>query len=118
ASTSHVDGSISLALGAILGAHLLAARDADRVERAANDVVADARQVLHAAAADHDDRVLLQVVPDAGDVAGDLHPVGEPHARHLAQTRVRPRRGGGVDAAAHAALLRAAGRRGRPAPGA
>src|SRR5207302_10252212 len=101
------------ALAAVLGGALLAARDADRVERAANDVVADARQVLHAAAADHDDGVLLQVVPDSGDVAGDLHPVGEPHARHLAQRRVRLLRSGGVDAGADRALLRAAGHRWR-----
>ena len=40
-----------------------------RVERAADDVVAHARQILHAAAADQHDRVLLQVVALAGDVA-------------------------------------------------
>src|SRR5256886_7493888 len=32
------------------------------VERAADDVVAHARQILHAAAADHHDRVLLQIM--------------------------------------------------------
>src|SRR5579859_7572004 len=34
------------------------------IQGAADDVVADAGQVLNAAAADHHDRVLLQVVPD------------------------------------------------------
>src|SRR6266851_8131657 len=107
------DRSLGGALRAVLAAALLAAGDAHGVERAADDVVAHARQVLHAAAADHHHRVLLQVVAHARDVAGDLHPVGEPHARHLAQRRVRLLGSGGVDAGAHAALLRAAGHRGR-----
>src|SRR4029453_11787831 len=47
------------AFGAVLGPALLAVGDSDRVERSADDVVADARQILHAAAADHDDRMLL-----------------------------------------------------------
>ena len=46
-------------------------------------MVADARQVLDAAAADDDDRVLLQVVPLAGDVRGDFDPVGEADAATL-----------------------------------
>src|SRR5579862_5462210 len=32
--------------------------------------------------------MLLQVVPDAGDVGIYLDPVGQPHARNLAQRRV------------------------------
>src|SRR6187399_2392127 len=56
------------ALRAVLRTTLLAALHADRVEGAAHHVVADARQVLHAAAADEHQRVLLQVVPDARDV--------------------------------------------------
>ena len=64
-------------------------RDAGGVQRAADDVVAHARQVLHAAAADQHHRVLLQVVALAGDVGRDLHAVGQPHARDLAQRRVR-----------------------------
>src|SRR5579862_7553634 len=51
------------ALGAVLGAALLALADAGAVERAAHGVVAHARQVLHAAAADEHHRVLLEVVP-------------------------------------------------------
>src|SRR3954471_17713720 len=47
-------------LGAVLGAGLLAVLDALRVERAAHDVVAHARQVLDAAAADQHHGVLLQ----------------------------------------------------------
>src|SRR5262245_65609375 len=43
-------------LGAVLRAALLAARHPGGVERAADDVIADTRQVLDTAAADHDDR--------------------------------------------------------------
>src|SRR6202022_2634323 len=99
--------------GAVLRAALLAAGDADRVERAADDVGADAGEVLDAAPADHYDRVLLQVVADAGDVAGHFHPVGQAHASDLAQRGVRLLGSRRVDARAHAALLRAAGHGGR-----
>src|SRR6185436_7461527 len=71
-------------LGAVLGAALLAVFHALRVERAAHDVVADARQVLHPAAADQHHRVLLQVVAFAADVADHLETVGEAHLGHLA----------------------------------
>src|SRR5690606_3333902 len=68
------------------------------VERATDDVVADARQVLHAAAADHHHRVLLEVMALAGDVAGALEAVGQAHACHLSKGRVRLLRRGRVDA--------------------
>ena len=58
-----------LPLRAVLRAALIALLHAARVEGAADDVVAHARQILHAAAADQHDRVLLQVVSLAGDVA-------------------------------------------------
>ena len=95
----------ALLLHAVHRARLLAVGDARRVERAANHLVADARQVLDAAAADEDDRVLLKVVALAGDVARDLHPVRQPHARDLAKGGVRLLRRGRVDAGADAAPL-------------
>src|SRR5437868_12822402 len=55
---------------------LLAVLHPLRVEHAAQDVIAHARQVLDAAAADHDDRMLLQVVPFARNVADHLEAVG------------------------------------------
>src|SRR6266404_6873274 len=82
-------GNLRASLGAVLGAGLLAVGDTRGVERGADHLVAEARQVLDAAAADEDDRVLLQVVPLAGDVGADLDPVREPHARDLPQRRVR-----------------------------
>src|ERR687895_126308 len=66
-------------LDAVAGAGLLAVGDAGGVEGAADDLVADARQVLDAASPDQDDRVLLQVVALARDVGRDLHPVSEEH---------------------------------------
>src|SRR5882724_12655406 len=75
-------------LGAVLAAALLAASDADGVERAADDVVAHAGQVLHPASADHHYRVLLEVVADAGDVAGDFHAVGQEIGRASCRERV------------------------------
>src|SRR5215211_7423599 len=76
------------ALGAVARAGLLAVADALGVEHAADDLVADAGQVLDAAAAHQHDRVLLQVVADAGDVRGDLDPAVQPHPADLAQRRV------------------------------
>src|SRR6185295_3582014 len=93
-------------LRAVLGAALLATVDAHRVQRAANDVVTHAREILHAAAADQHDRVLLQVVADARDVGGHLDAVGQPHASHLAQRGVRLLRRLGVHADTDAPLLR------------
>src|SRR5579875_844798 len=80
------------ALGAlcpVLGAALLAVGHANRIERAAHDVVTNARQILHTAAADEHDGVLLQIVADAGDVGRDLDTVGQAHTRDLAEGRVR-----------------------------
>src|SRR5438876_6571193 len=94
-------------LGAVLRAPLVPVLDALGVEGASDDVVAHARQVLHAAAADHHHRMLLQIVADAGDIARHLEAVGEPHARDLAQRGVRLLRRRDVDARADAALLRA-----------
>src|SRR5439155_2318616 len=79
----------------------------DRVERAADDVIADARQILHAAAADEHERVLLQVVADARDVRRDFDAVRQPHARHFSERGVRFLRRLSEHANADAALLRA-----------
>ena len=86
---------------------------AGRVERATNDVVADARKILHAAAADEHHAVLLEVVTLARDVRRHFHLVGEAHAADLAEGRVRLLRRRGVDANADATLLRAGLQRGR-----
>src|SRR6266568_2850555 len=104
---THLRGSAGFRLlRAILRAALLPPRHPRGVERPANDVIADARQILHAAAPDEDDRVLLQVVPHARNVGRDLETVGQTHACNFAQRRVRLLGRGGVHANAHSALLR------------
>src|SRR5690606_11340173 len=101
-------GALALLLRAVLRARLLAVPHAGGVERRADDLVADTRQVLHAAAAREHGRVLLQVVALARDVRGDLDPGGQAHTADLAQGRVRLLRRGGVHARADAAALRGA----------
>src|SRR6188508_3392358 len=91
----------------VAAAGLLAVLDRLRVQRAANDLVPDAGEILHPATTHEHDRVLLQVVALTRDVGGDLDAVGEPDARDLAQRGVRLLRRGGVDAGADAAALRA-----------
>src|SRR5579885_2946876 len=93
-------------LGAVFGAPLAAVLDALRVERAANDMVANPGQILDPAAADQHHRMLLQIMAFARDIAGNLETVGQPHPRNLAQRRVGLFRRGRVDAGAHAAFLR------------
>src|SRR5579863_10569637 len=94
-------------LGAVFRAALLAILDALRVEHAAQDVIADAGQILDAAAADHHHRMFLKVVTFARDVADDFEAIGEPHFGDLAKRRIRLLRRRRIDARAHAALLRA-----------
>src|SRR3954462_12910603 len=97
--------SALLLLRAVTAAGLLAVLDALGVERAADDLVADTREVLHPAAADEHDGVLLEVVAHARDVGRDLDAAAESHAGDLAEGGVRLLRGGGVDARANAASL-------------
>src|ERR671913_1935703 len=92
--------SALLLLRAVTAAGLLAVLHALGVERAADDLVADAGQVLHPAAADEHDRVLLEVVADARDVGGDLDAAGQPDPADLAQGRVGLLGRGRVDARA------------------
>src|SRR5919199_822038 len=98
--------SALLLLRAVPAASLLAVADTLGVERAADDLVAHAGEVLHTTAAHEHHRVLLQVVADARDVGRHLDATGEPDAGHLAQRRVGLLRRGRVDARAHAAALR------------
>src|SRR5207237_6995193 len=95
-------GAALLGLDAVLRAGLLAVADAGRVERAADHLVSEARQVLDATTAHEDDRVLLQVVALTGDVGADLHAVREPNSSDLAQRRVGLLRRRRVNPSAHA----------------
>src|SRR5262245_21319168 len=104
--------SLPALLGAVARASLAPLLDAGGIERAADDLVADARQVSNAAGSHQDDRVLLQVVSDARDVRRDLDARGQADAGDLAQGRVRLLGGGRVDARADAPPLRGSPERG------
>ena len=95
-------------LRAVLGTRLHTTGYALRVERAANDVVTHTRKVLDTTAADHNHRVLLQVVADTGDVRGDLVTIGQADTGDFTQSRVRLLGRRGTDRGADASLLRGA----------
>ena len=80
-------------LGAVTAAGLLAVLDAGGIEGAADDLVADAREVADTAAADEHDRVLLEVVAFARDVGRDLDARVQADTGDLAEGRVRLLRG-------------------------
>src|SRR5215469_9228652 len=103
------DMAISLfrPLGAVFRAALAAVLDALSVESAADDVIPHPRKILDAAAANQHNRVLLQIVPFAWDIARHLEAVRQTHPGYLAQRGVRLFRRGRVDARADPALLRA-----------
>ncbi len=94
-------------LGSVLGATLLAIRNTDSIESAANNVIAHARQIFYAASANEHNRVLLQIVADAWDVSRNFDLIGQAHARNLAQSRVRLLGRLRVNTCADAAFLRA-----------
>ena len=99
--------------GAVAAAGLLAVLDAGGVEGAADDLVANAGEVLHPTAAHEHDRVLLEVVALARDVGGDLLAARQAHAGDLAEGGVRLLGGVGEHAGAHTAPLRRALQSGR-----
>src|SRR5690349_5521036 len=96
------------ALGAIFRTALPTISDADRIERAANYVIADARKIFHTATANQNNRVLLQVVADTRDVSRNFDPIGQAHTSNLTQRRVRLFGRLRVYAGTNTALLRAA----------
>src|SRR5918999_1322672 len=93
-------------IGSGRSSRLAAVADAGGVEGPTDDLVADARQVLHSAPTDEHDRVLLEVVTDAGDVSGDFDSRGEANTSDLTQSGVGLLRRGRVDAGTDAAPLR------------
>src|SRR5690554_7458076 len=70
-------------------------------------MVANARKVLDATAANQHHAMLLEVMPLTRNIAGDLDPVGQTHTRDLTKSGVRLLGGGRVHACAHPTLLRA-----------
>src|SRR5450432_503379 len=95
-------------LGPVLRSALLAVSHTGGVERAADHVISNAWKILHAASPNQHNRVLLQVVSHTGYISGYFDSVGEPHARHFPQRRIRLLGSGSVHARTNPALLRAA----------
>src|ERR1700674_5193175 len=100
-------------LRTVLRTSLLAVLHARGVQRSAHDVIPHSRQILHAAAANQHDGVLLQVVADTGNISRHFNRIRQSNARYFAQRRVRFLRRLRVHANAHAPLLRAARQRRR-----
>src|SRR4029077_17087550 len=69
-------------------------------------VITHAGKIFYAAAAYEHNRMLLQVVADAGDIRRHFDSIGQPLARHFAQSRVRLFRRLRVHASANPPLLR------------
>ena len=92
-------------LCAIFRATLFAIRHANRIQRSANDVIANTGQVFNATTSNKDNRVFLQVVTDSGDVGRNLNPIGQSHTSHLAQCRIRFLWSLRIDTCANATLL-------------
>ena len=78
---------------------------AGSIKRTANDMIANAGQVLDTAAADQDNRVLLKVVADAGDVCRTFFKVGQAHTGNFPKCGIGLFGRHRTDCKAHAALL-------------
>ncbi len=87
------------------GTGLLSILHALRVENATDDMVADAREVFHAAAMHQHHRVFLQIMAFAANIGRDFGAIGQTNASHLAESRIRFLGRSGGDFHAHAALL-------------
>ena len=72
-------------LRAVLASASLAAGNTGCVEGSANDVIANPGKILYATSANEDERVLLKIVADAGNVGGNLNAVRQPDTRDLAK---------------------------------
>ena len=62
-------------LGSVLGAAFLAVLNAYRIQRSTYDVIPNPREVFHTSAANEDNGVLLQIVPNSGYIRGHFNAV-------------------------------------------
>jgi len=89
----------------ILGASLLAVCNTLSIQSTANDVVTYTGKVLYTAAANQNNRVLLQIVADTGDVSGYLVAVGQAYTSDLTKCGVGLLRSRSTNCGADASLL-------------
>ncbi len=73
---------------AIFRATLFSVRYTDGIQGSSNYVVTNARQILHTAATNQHDGVLLKVVANSRYVGCHLYAVGQTHSRNLPQRRI------------------------------
>src|ERR1700689_1218269 len=95
-------------LGSVAAAGLFTIADAQGIEHATHDFIANTGKVADTAAADEHNRVFLQVVAFARNVRGHFLAIGQPYAGHLPQGRVRLLGSDRFYKQAHASLLRTA----------
>ena len=95
-------------LCSVLGAALFTVCNTLGIKRTTNNVITYTGKVTNTSATDKNDRVLLKVVTDTGDVAGSFHTVGESYSGDLTKSRVRLLGGGRSNLGANASLLRRA----------
>jgi len=93
---------------AIFGTSLLAIRNSQRIEGTPDDVVSHTRKVLHTTAANEHNGVLLQIVPDSGDIGSNFYTVCQADTGDFAKRRIRFLWRHGIYANANSALLGAA----------
>ena len=99
-----MDSGLLGSLRSIPRPRLAALIDAEGIEDAADDLVADAGEVADTAAADEHNGVLLQVMAFTGDIGGQFLAVGQADTGDLPQSRVRLLGGHRADLKADAAL--------------
>ena len=92
-------------LCAVLGTALVTVCNALCVQRTTDDVVTYTRQVTNSSASDQNDRVLLKVVSDSGNVGGCVQAVGQSYSCDLTKRGVRLLGAGGRYLGANASLL-------------
>ena len=90
----------------VFGAALATTLNARSIQRAANGVIPNSRQILNPPPANQHDRMLLQIMPLAADVSGDFKPIRQPHPRRFAQGGIGLLRRRRINAQANAPLLR------------
>ena len=104
-------GEALLLLGtlcSVLGAALFTVCDTLGIKGTTDNVITYTGQVTNTSTTDKNNRVLLKVVTDTGDIRSSFHSVGKSYSRNLTKSRVRLLGSYGSNLGAHASLLRCA----------
>ena len=95
-------------LCSVLGAALVTVRNTLGIKRTTDYMVTYTGQVTYTSTTDKNNRVLLKVVTDTGNVAGSFHSVCKSYSGYLTKSRVRLLGGGCRNLCANASFLRCA----------